>query len=430
MVQTPFHVYLVGGAVRDQLLNLPVKDRDWVIVGATPQTLIDLGYQQVGKDFPVFLHPQSKEEYALARTERKSGQGYTGFICDFSAEITLEQDLIRRDLTINAMAQDLQGNLYDPYHGADDLRQRILRHVSPAFVEDPLRVLRVARFAARYHHLGFTIAPETLQLMQTLTQQGELQHLTAERVWAETEKALNEKNPEIYFETLRQVGALAVLFPELDALYGVPNPVKYHPEIDSFVHTMMVLQQATLLSEQVDCHKSAVRFAAICHDLGKARTPKSNWPHHHGHEKLGITPTRNLCKRIKVPSYYQQLAELTCEYHTHIHKIVELRPETVVKLFNTFDVWRKPLRFMEFLLVCFADTRGRKGFEHSQYPQQEFALALYQAALKVDIQSIIAAGFEHKAIRDQLNRGRIFAVKQKRAEILPHFSPPTITQEK
>ena len=430
MIKTPFHVYLVGGAVRDQLLNLPVKDRDWVIVGATPQTLIDLGYQQVGKNFPVFLHPQSKEEYALARTERKSGQGYTGFICDFSAEITLEQDLIRRDLTINAMAQDLQGNLYDPYHGADDLRQRILRHVSPAFVEDPLRVLRVARFAARYHHLGFTIAPETLQLMQTLTQQGELQHLTAERVWAETEKALNEKNPEIYFETLRQVGALAVLFPELDALYGVPNPAKYHPEIDSFVHTMMVLQQATLLSEQVDCHKSAVRFAAICHDLGKARTPKSNWPHHHGHEKLGITPTRNLCKRLKIPSYYQQLAELTCEYHTHIHKIVELRPETVVKLFNTFDVWRKPLRFMEFLLVCFADTRGRKGFEHSQYPQQEFALALYQAALKVDIQSIIAAGFEHKAIRDQLNRGRIFAVKQKRAEILPHFSPPTITQEK
>ena len=430
MVKTPFHVYLVGGAVRDQLLNLPVKDRDWVIVGATPQTLLDLGYQQVGKDFPVFLHPQSKEEYALARTERKSGQGYTGFICDFSADITLEQDLIRRDLTINAIAQDLQGNLYDPYHGADDLQQRILRHVSPAFVEDPLRVLRVARFAARYHHLGFTIAPETLQLMQTLTLQGELQHLTAERVWAETEKALNEKNPEIYFETLRQVGSLAVLFPELDALYGVPNPAKYHPEIDSFVHTMMVLQQATLLSEQVDCHKSAVRFAAICHDLGKAKTPKSNWPHHHGHEKLGIVPTRNLCKRLKVPSYYQQLAELTCEYHTHIHKIVELRPETVVKLFNTFDVWRKPLRFMEFLLVCFADTRGRKGFEHSQYPQQEFALTLYQAALKVDVQSIIAAGFEHKSIRDQLNRGRIFAVKQKRAEILPHFSPPTITQEK
>ena len=418
-----FHVYLVGGAVRDQLLNLPVKDRDWVIVGATPQDLLNQGYQQVGKDFPVFLHPQNKEEYALARTERKAGKGYTGFICDFSADITLEQDLVRRDLTINAIAQDLAGNLYDPYHGVEDLEKRVLRHVSPAFSEDPLRVLRVARFAARYHYLGFNIADETLQLMTALSSQGELQHLTAERVWAETEKALNEKNPKIYFETLRQVGALKVLFPELDALYGVPNPAKYHPEIDSFVHTMMVLQQATQLSEQVDCHKSAVRFAAICHDLGKAKTPKSNWPHHHGHEKLGMTPTRNLCKRLKVPSYYQQLAELTCEYHTHIHKIFELRPETVVKLFNTFDVWRNPLRFMEFLLVCFADTRGRKGFEHTQYPQQEFALALYQAALKVDIQSIIAAGFENKAIRDQLNRGRIFAVKQKRTEILPHFKP-------
>ena len=374
-----FHVYLVGGAVRDQLLNLPVKDRDWVIVGATPQDLLNQGYQQVGKNFPVFLHPQNKEEYALARTEHKAGNGYTGFICDFSADITLEQDLVRRDLTINAIAQDLAGNLYDPYHGVEDLEKRVLRHVSPAFSEDPVRV------------------------------------------WAETEKALNEKNPEIYFEILRQVGALKVLFPELDALYGVPNPAKYHPEIDSFVHTMMVLQQATLLSEQVDCHKSAVRFAAICHDLGKACTPKQNWPHHHGHEKLGVAPTKSLCKRLKVPTYYQQLAELTCEYHSHVHKVFELRPETIVKLFNTFDVWRKPLRFMEFLLVCFADTRGRKGFEHIQYPQQEFAIALYQAALKVDIQSIIAAGFENKAIRDQLNRGRIFAVKQKRQEILPHF---------
>lgn len=418
-----FHVYLVGGAVRDQLLNLPVKDRDWVIVGATPQDLLNQGYQQVGKDFPVFLHPQNKEEYALARTERKAGKGYTGFICDFSADITLEQDLVRRDLTINAIAQDLAGNLYDPYHGVEDLEKRVLRHVSPAFSEDPLRVLRVARFAARYHYLGFNIADETLQLMTALSSQGELQHLTAERVWAETEKALNEKNPKIYFETLRQVGALKVLFPELDALYGVPNPAKYHPEIDSFVHTMMVLQQATQLSEQVDCHKSAVRFAAICHDLGKACTPKQNWPHHHGHEKLGVAPTKSLCKRLKVPTYYQQLAELTCEYHSHVHKVFELRPETIVKLFNTFDVWRKPLRFMEFLLVCFADTRGRKGFEHIQYPQQEFAIALYQAALKVDIQSIIAAGFENKAIRDQLNRGRIFAVKQKRQEILPHFKP-------
>ncbi|KOE70033.1 multifunctional CCA addition/repair protein [Aggregatibacter actinomycetemcomitans] len=425
MSENHFQIYLVGGAVRDQLLNLPVQDRDWVIVGATPEALLQQGYHQVGKDFPVFLHPQTKEEYALARTERKSGAGYTGFICDFSPDINLEQDLIRRDLTINAMAQDLQGNLFDPYGGAQDLANRVLRHVSPAFVEDPLRVLRVARFAARYHYLGFKIAEETLQLMKDLTAQGELQHLTAERVWAETEKALNEKNPEIYFEILRLVGALKVLFPELDALYGVPNPAKYHPEIDSFVHTMLVLKQATLLSEQVDCHKSAVRFAAICHDLGKAKTPKQSWPHHHGHEKLGIAPTQSLCKRLKVPGYYQQLAELTCEYHSHIHKIFELRPETIVKLFNTFDVWRKPLRFMEFLLVCFADMRGRKGFSHIAYPQQEFTIALYRAVLKVDIQSIIAAGFENKAIRDQLNRGRIFAVKQKRTEILPHFKPST-----
>ena len=417
-------VYLVGGAVRDQLLGLPVKDRDWIVVGAAPATLLSLGYQQVGKDFPVFLNPKTKEEYALARTERKSSAGYTGFICDFSPTITLEQDLIRRDLTINAMAQSEDGEIIDPYGGKQDLENRILRHISPAFSEDPLRVLRVARFAARYHSLGFKIASETLSLMAELAQSGELQHLTAERVWLETEKALNEKNPEIYFETLHKTGALKVLFPEIDALYGVPNPVKHHPEVDSFIHTMLVLKQAVNLTENNPIlNKSAVRFAAICHDLGKACTPKLNWPHHHGHEKLGIAPTRALCKRLKVPTYYQQLAELTCEYHSHVHKVFELRPETIVKLFNTFDVWRKPLRFMEFLLVCFADTRGRKGFEHIQYPQQEFAIALYQAALKVDIQSIIAAGFENKAIRDQLNRGRIFAVKQKRQEILPHFKP-------
>ena len=416
MVKTPFHVYLVGGAVRDQLLNLPVKDRDWVIVGATPQALLDLGYQQVGKDFPVFLHPQSKEEYALARTERKSGQGYTGFICDFSAEITLEQDLIRRDLTINAIAQDLQGNLYDPYHGADDLQQRILRHVSPAFVEDPLRVLRVARFAARYHHLGFTIAPETLQLMQTLTLQGELQHLTAERVWAETEKALNEKNPEIYFETLHKTGALRVLFPEIDALYGVPNPVKHHPEVDSFIHTMLVLKQAVNLTENNPIlNKSAVRFAAICHDLGKALTPKNILPHHYGHEQAGIKPTRSLCKRLKVPSYFQELAELTCEFHTHIHKAFELRAETVITLFNRFDVWRKPQRFQEFLQVCLADTRGRIGFENKDYPQIDYINQLLHAANEVDVQQVIADGFEKQEIRNELTKRRILAVKQTKA---------------
>lgn len=406
-------VYLVGGAVRDQLLGLPVKDRDWIVVGAAPAMLLSLGYQQVGKDFPVFLNPKTKEEYALARTERKSSAGYTGFICDFSPTITLEQDLIRRDLTINAMAQSQDGEIIDPYGGKQDLENRILRHISPAFSEDPLRVLRVARFAARYHSLGFKIAPETLSLMSGLALSGELQHLTAERVWLETEKALNEKNPEIYFETLHKTGALSVLFPEIDALYGVPNPVKHHPEVDSFIHTMLVLKQAVNLTENNPIlNKSAVRFAAICHDLGKALTPQNILPHHYGHEQAGIKPTRSLCKRLKVPSYFQELAELTCEFHTHIHKAFELRAETVITLFNRFDVWRKPQRFQEFLQVCLADTRGRTGFENKDYPQIDYINQLLQAANEVDVQQVIADGFEKQEIRNELTKRRILAVKQ------------------
>ena len=409
-------VYLVGGAVRDQLLGLPVKDRDWIVVGAVPATLLSLGYQQVGKDFPVFLNPKTKEEYALARTERKSSAGYTGFICDFSPTITLEQDLIRRDLTINAMAQSEDGEIIDPYGGKQDLDNRILRHISPAFSEDPLRVLRVARFAARYHSLGFKIASETLALMAELAQSGELQHLTAERVWLETEKALNEKNPEIYFETLHKTGALRVLFPEIDALYGVPNPVKHHPEVDSFIHTMLVLKQAVNLTENNPIlNKSAVRFAAICHDLGKALTPKNILPHHYGHEQAGIKPTRSLCKRLKVPSYFQELAELTCEFHTHIHKAFELRAETVITLFNRFDVWRKPQRFQEFLQVCLADTRGRTGFENKDYPQIDYINQLLHSANEVDVQQVIADGFEKQEIRNELTKRRILAVKQTKA---------------
>ena len=409
-------VYLVGGAVRDQLLGLPVKDRDWIVVGAVPATLLSLGYQQVGKDFPVFLNPKTKEEYALARTERKSSAGYTGFICDFSPTITLEQDLIRRDLTINAMAQSEDGEIIDPYGGKQDLENRILRHISPAFSEDPLRVLRVARFAARYHSLGFKIVSETLSLMAELTQSGELQHLTAERVWLETEKALNEKNPEIYFETLHKTGALRVLFPEIDALYGVPNPVKHHPEVDSFIHTMLVLEQAVNLTKNNPIlNKSAVRFAAICHDLGKALTPQNILPHHYGHEQAGIKPTRSLCKRLKVPSYFQELAELTCEFHTHIHKAFELRAETVITLFNRFDVWRKPQRFQEFLQVCLADTRGRTGFENKDYPQINYINQLLQAANEVDVQQVIADGFEKQEIRNELTKRRILAVKQTKA---------------
>ncbi|TPH25488.1 multifunctional CCA addition/repair protein [Haemophilus haemolyticus] len=409
-------VYLVGGAIRDQLLGLPVKDRDWIVVGADPATLLTLGYQQVGKDFPVFLNPKTKEEYALARTERKSSAGYTGFICDFSPTITLEQDLIRRDLTINAMAQSEDDEIIDPYGGKQDLENRILRHISPAFSEDPLRVLRVARFAARYHSLGFKIALETLSLMAELAQSEELQHLTAERVWLETEKALNEKNPEIYFETLHKTGALRVLFPEINALYGVPNPVKHHPEVDSFIHTMLVLKQAVNLTENNPIlNKSAVRFAAICHDLGKALTPQNILPHHYGHEQAGIKPTRTLCKRLKVPSYFQELAELTCEFHSHIHKAFELRAETVITLFNRFDVWRKPQRFQEFLQVCLADTRGRSGFENKDYPQIDYINQLLHSANEVDVQQVIADGFEKQEIRNELMKRRILAVKQTKA---------------
>lgn len=416
-------IYLVGGAVRDQLLGLPIKDRDYVVVGATPEILLAQGYQQVGKDFPVFLNPQTKAEYALARTERKSGQGYHGFICDFSADISLEQDLLRRDLTINAIAQDEAGNLHDPYHGVSDLHNRILRHVSPAFTEDPLRVLRVARFAARFHHLGFQIAPETLQLMASLCQQGELLHLTAERVWLETEKALSEPNPEIYFETLKNVGALAQLFPELNALSGVPNPPQHHPEIDSFLHTMLVLKQAVRLTQQEPQRAIAVRFGALCHDLGKGLTDPQLWPRHHGHEKTGVAQTRLLCKRLKAPHAIQELAELTAEYHTHIHKAFELRAETIVKLFNRFDVWRKASRFEDFLLICLADSRGRLGFEDKDYPQIAYIHTLYQAALAVDVQQVIRDGFEKQAIRDELTRRRIVAVAaEKKAFSLPSLS--------
>ncbi|MFZ7234432.1 multifunctional CCA addition/repair protein [Avibacterium avium] len=411
-------IYLVGGAVRDALLNLPVKDRDWVVIGATPEQLLQQGYIQVGKDFPVFLDPKNKEEYALARTEKKAGVGYTGFVCDFSPDISLEQDLIRRDLTINAIAQDSQGKLHDPYGGINDLNNRLLRHISPAFAEDPLRVLRVARFAARYHYLGFQIAPETFALMKQITKSGELEYLTAERVWLETEKALQTPNPEIYFDILRKIKALAVLFPELNALYGVPNPVQHHPEVDSFIHTMLVLQQATKLTENSSAQqKSAVRFAAICHDLGKALTPKDLLPRHFGHELKGVMPTRNLCNRLKVPSYIKELACLVCETHTNVHRAFELRPATIVKLFNQLDVWRKPERFKEVLLVCTADAKGRTGFEQVDYPQADFLLKLYQAALQVDVQQVIADGFQKEKIREELNHRRQKAIEQEKQRL-------------
>lgn len=403
-------IYLVGGAVRDQLLNLPVKDRDFLVVGATAEQLIAQGFQQVGADFPVFIHPKTKEEYALARQERKNGKGYNGFVCDFSPEVTLEQDLIRRDLTINAIAQSEDGTLYDPYHGKQDIDNRLLRHVSPAFEEDPLRVLRVARFAARFHSLGFHIADETLALMKKMTECGELNHLTPERVWLETQKAFESPSPHIYFEVLHQIGALAVLFPEVERLFGKPQPAQHHPEIDSGVHTLMVIEQAKRLAKKA-ANPTALLFAALCHDLGKGLTPNEILPHHYGHEVKGIPPTRTLANRLKVPTDIKDFALLVTEFHTHCHKMAELRPQTVIKLFNALDVWRKPQRFGDFLLACEADAKGRLGFEQREYPQAALARRYFEAANQVDIQQIIKDEFEKQDIREELNRRRILAVK-------------------
>ncbi|WP_314143712.1 multifunctional CCA addition/repair protein [Buttiauxella noackiae] len=399
-------IYLVGGAVRDGLLKLPVKDKDWVVVGATPHEMLDAGYQQVGKDFPVFLHPESREEYALARTERKSGQGYTGFTCYAAPDVTLEQDLLRRDLTINAIAQDEHGEFIDPYNGRADIEKRLLRHVSPAFNEDPLRVLRVARFAARYAHLNFQIAPETQALMSAMAANGELEHLTPERVWKETENALTSRNPQVYFDVLRKCGALKVLFPEIDALFGVPAPEKWHPEIDTGIHVLMTLAIAAQLSTDID-----VRFATLCHDLGKGLTPKEFWPRHHGHGPAGVKLVERLCQRMRVPNEIRDLAKLVAEYHDLIHTISILQPKTIVKLFDAIDAWRKPQRVEQVALTSEADARGRTGFEASDYPQGRLLRAAWAAAQSVSNKEVIDDGFSGPAIRDELTRRRIAAVE-------------------
>ncbi|CNJ79029.1 multifunctional CCA addition/repair protein [Yersinia aldovae] len=394
-------IYLVGGAVRDSLLNLTVTEQDWVVVGATPEQLLAQGYQQVGKDFPVFLHPVSHEEYALARTERKSGSGYTGFTCYAAPDVTLEEDLLRRDLTINAIARSADGQLFDPYHGQQDLENRVLRHVSDAFGEDPLRVLRVARFAARFAHLGFSVAAETQSLMTTMAQSGELSALTPERVWKETEKALKTQSPQIYFQVLRDCGALAVLFPEIERLFGVPAPEKWHPEIDTGIHTLMTLTIAAQLSPEVD-----VRFAALCHDLGKGLTPKEFWPHHHGHGPAGVKLVQQLCQRLRVPNPVRDLAKLVAEYHDLIHTVNKLRPETLLKLFDAIDVWRKPERLEQMILTSEADARGRTGFEENPYPQGDYLRAAFHVANGVSVQEVVASGLQGLAIRDELKRRR------------------------
>ncbi len=398
-------VYLVGGAVRDQLLHIDIYDKDWVVVGSSPEQMLATGFTPVGKDFPVFLHPKTKQEYALARTERKTGAGYTGFACYYAPDVTLEEDLARRDLTINAIAQDNAGKLIDPYGGQRDLHNRLLRHVSDAFIEDPLRVLRVARFAAKFAHLGFTIADETMALMKQITQSGELQHLTAERVWQEWQKSLATQHPEIFISALRQCGALKVVLPELDRLFGVPQPEKWHPEIDTGVHTLMVAAQAAKLSSSI-----AVRFAAQVHDLGKGVTPKSEWPSHKMHCHTGVNIIKALCERVRIPNECKELALLVCEQHSNIHRAAELKPSTKLKILDKLDAWRKPERLLDVLLCCQADHAGRLGCEETPYPQRDIFLKAYQAALSVDVQQVIRDGFQGKAIKEELDKRRIAAI--------------------
>ncbi|PQJ65976.1 multifunctional CCA addition/repair protein [Photobacterium angustum] len=399
--------YLVGGAVRDTLLNLTVTDKDWVVVGTTPEAMLAAGFEQIGSDFPVFLHPKTKQEHALARTERKSGHGYTGFVCYSAPDVTLEQDLQRRDLTINAIAQAPTGELIDPYHGQQDLHDKILRHVSPAFSEDPLRVLRVARFAARFAHLGFTVAPETIALMQEMVISGELESLTPERVWKEWEKSLSSDDPQVFLTVLRQCGALSVVMPEIDALFGVPQPEKWHPEIDCGIHTLLVAKKAAELTTD-----KTIRFAAQVHDLGKALSPKEDLPHHKTHCRDGIKPIKALCQRLRIPNDFRDLALLVCEQHTKIHYAEEMRADTFIKIFDQIDAWRKPDRVAQLATCCRADARGRTHFEQTPYQQADILQAVFKTALTVDVKAIVAAGFRGAEIREQLALKRTEAVAQ------------------
>jgi tRNA nucleotidyltransferase (CCA-adding enzyme) len=396
--------YLVGGAVRDKLLGIPVKDRDWVVVGATPEEMIEQGFKAVGKDFPVFLHPETKEEYALARTERKSGKGYKGFTFHTSPDITLENDLLRRDLTVNAIAEDADGNLIDPYGGEADLKLGILRHVSDAFVEDPLRVLRIARFAAS---LGFKIAPETTRLLKEISETDELEALVPERVWTEMEKALSAKYPARFILVLRSCNALKKLFPEIEALFGVPQPKEHHPEIDTGLHTIMSLNQSVRLSDD-----PMIRFAALVHDLGKATTPEKEWPSHRAHEARGVKIIDKLCKRYRIPNKYHELASSVSKFHLDCHRIQEMKPMTILKKLEQLDAFRRPERFEKFLIACEADARGRGGFEDREYPQAEYFMNALNAANEVDSKILQEKGFEGKALGEEIKKQRIENIKK------------------
>lgn len=402
--------YLVGGAVRDQLLGHPVRERDWVVVGETPESMVRHGFRAVGKDFPVFLHPESHEEYALARTERKTAPGYKGFVIHADVDVTLEQDLIRRDLTINAIAMTPGGEFVDPYGGRDDLAKRIFRHVSPAFSEDPVRILRVARFAARYHHLGFKLAPTTKELMRAMVEAGEVDHLVPERVWAELFKALNETSPAAFFYTLLDCNALEKIFPEIYHLFGVPQPEKYHPEIDTGIHSLMSLEQAARLST-----KPEVRFAALVHDLGKALSPKHNLPHHYGHESKGLSVLEALCNRLRIPNSFKALAAHVMEYHTHCHKVSELRLATLVDLLNTLGVFKPQNHFSEFLLACEADAKGRTGLENKPYPQADYLRNAAKMVVEADTTAALNGSLKGAAIGKEIRLIRIQALTEMRA---------------
>lgn len=413
-------VFLVGGAVRDSLLQHPYHEKDFVVVGATAEQLLTQGFQAVGKDFPVFLHPETKEEYALARTEKKSGHGYHGFSCFSDPSVTLEQDLLRRDLTINAMAMDAQGNIIDYYGGQQDLANRVLRHISDAFVEDPLRVLRVARFAARYAEYGFTVAPETLALMQQLAESGELHHLTAERVWKETSRALMENRADIYFQVLRECGALKVLFPEVDALFGIPQRPQYHPEIDCGIHTLMSVRQACRQNYPLE-----VRFCALIHDLGKALTPADILPRHTLHEERGVPIVQEFCKRLKVPTALQQLAVLVCKEHLKCHQIMNLKAGTLWRLLQRFDVLRNPERVVMFAQTCECDARGRLGLEDQAYPQKDYILQAMEIVRKIKAHHL-PEHIKGSEIGEALIQKRIDALSEFKQQFLNQLHSETV----
>ncbi len=398
-------IYLVGGAVRDRLLCLPVDESDYVVVGATPEEMHRRGFTQVGKDFPVFLHPETKDEYALARTERKRAPGYHGFEVHAAPEVTLEQDLARRDLTINALAEDWDGRIIDPFGGIADLKARVLRHVSPAFVEDPVRILRVARFAARFAELGFQVADATMDLMREMVAAGEVDALVPERVWQEMAKALSESRPSRFFTVLRDCGALARLLPELDRLWGVPQPARWHPEVDTGAHVMLVVDTAAQL-----CDAAEVRFAALCHDLGKGDTLADQWPSHHGHEERGVALVAKVCGRFKIPKRFCELARLAARYHGLVHRAGELKPATLLGLFEAVDLFRRPRRLEQLLLACEADYRGRLGFEERAYPQGELVRRCARAVRALNQRAIAAAAVEPGRIPEDIRRARLAAI--------------------